>query len=40
MLTVLSMCRVGPGSAERFALILSSWDFKGMSLNVTQDMQL
>lgn len=40
MLPVLSMCRVGPGSAERFALILSSCDFKGMSPNVTQDMQL
>lgn len=40
MLPVLSMCRMGPGSVERFALILSSWDFKGMSPSVTQDMQL
>lgn len=40
MLPVLSMHRVGPGSAGRFALTPLSWDFKEMLLNVTQDTQL
>lgn len=40
MLPVLSMHRLGPASAGRFALTPLSWDFKGMLLNVTQDMQL
>ena len=40
MLPVLSVGRLGPGSAGRFALTPLSWDSKGMLLNVTKDTQL